>query len=62
MNQEEYPGKILITGTTLSSGYDTFITVRFTTEGLVDTTFGSNGKVITSLDESFDGNPNAIAL
>ncbi len=55
-------GKILISGTTMALGYDTYITVRFTMDGLVDTSFGSNGKVITSLGESFDGNPNAIAI
>ena len=55
-------GKILLTGTTMNSGHDTFITVRFSVEGLVDTSFGSNGKVITSLGESFDGYPNAITI
>jgi uncharacterized delta-60 repeat protein len=55
-------GKILITGTTMTSGHDMYITVRFTMEGLVDTSFGSNGKVVTSLGESFDGYPNAIAI
>ncbi len=55
-------GKILISGTTMVSGHDMYITVRFTMDGFVDTSFGSNGKVVTSLGDSFDGNPNAIAI
>ena len=55
-------GKIVVTGSTYSSVLDVFLTVRFTSDGNIDTSFGNNGTVTTSLGESFDGNPNAIAI
>jgi uncharacterized delta-60 repeat protein len=55
-------GKIVVAGSTVNLGHDNFITVRFLPDGSIDPSFGSNGKVITSLGESFDGNPNSIAV
>jgi uncharacterized delta-60 repeat protein len=55
-------GKIVVTGTCYQNIYDVFMTVRFTTAGQIDPTFGVNGKVITSLGEGFNGYPNAIAI
>jgi len=55
-------GKIVVTGTCYQSNFNVFLTVRFTTAGQIDSTFGINGKVITSFGRYFDGNPNAILV
>jgi len=55
-------GKILVTGSTINLIYDVFLTIRYNSNGTLDSSFGSNGKVETSLGESFNSNPNAIAI
>jgi uncharacterized delta-60 repeat protein len=56
-------GKILVTGTCfVTPGLDLFMTVRFTASGQVDSTFGSYGKVITSLGGFSDGQPYVIKI
>jgi uncharacterized delta-60 repeat protein len=55
-------GKIVITGSSYLPVHDVFFTVRFTSDGEIDPSFGNNGTVATSLGDSFDGNPNAIAI
>jgi uncharacterized delta-60 repeat protein len=56
-------GKIVVTGTCYSvSGFDLFMTVRFQANGQVDSTFGFDGKVITSLGEFCDGQPYSIKI
>jgi len=50
-------GKIVVTGMSLDSvkGSSDFATVRYLSSGTLDTTFGSNGIVITPIGESDDG-------
>lgn len=42
-------GKILVAGTSVSGNNDRFALARYNTDGTLDTTFGSDGKVITSV-------------
>lgn len=53
-------GKILVAGTADTYTDWDFVLVRYTSSGVLDTTFGSNGKVITNLGNRDQGN--AIAL
>ena len=39
-----------------------FLTIRYNSNGTLDSSFGSNGRVETSLGESFNSNPNAIVI
>lgn len=55
-------GKIVVTGTCCANSYDLILTVRFTSTGQTDLTFGINGSVITSFGEGFDGYSNAIGI
>lgn len=47
-------GKIIIAGSASGSGGDDFVLARFTTDGTPDSSFGTNGKVRTDLNGSYD--------
>lgn len=47
--QIQSDGKILVAGISNLSGNQDFTLLRYTTEGVLDTTFGANGKVITNI-------------
>jgi len=49
-------GRIILGGQSLSSGIASFTLARFNTDGTLDTSFGSNGRVITD----FFGRPSGI--
>jgi uncharacterized delta-60 repeat protein len=44
-----------------TSGYSEFIVVRYNTDGTIDSTFGSDGIILTGFG-SYDGGPNSIAI
>lgn len=55
-------GKILVAGSTINSNHDVFLIMRYDINGILDLSFGSDGKVLTTLGEHFDNNPNAIEI
>ncbi|MDP2366420.1 MAG: T9SS type A sorting domain-containing protein, partial [Ignavibacteria bacterium] len=60
----QHDGKIVAGGGAWSTTYSDFALARYTSDGILDTTFGRNGIILTSIDTS--GNPteriNSIAL
>jgi uncharacterized delta-60 repeat protein len=48
-------GKIVVAGTSDATGKNTFAVARYTTSGALDPSFGSGGKVLTSIGTGFDG-------
>jgi uncharacterized delta-60 repeat protein len=47
-------GKILVEGTTSGSGSTDFLLVRYNSDGSLDTSFGSGGKIVTDYGNSAD--------
>lgn len=47
-------GKIVVAGTSTSNGNDDFSIIRYNSDGSLDNTFGTNGHVITSVDNEND--------
>ena len=45
-------GKIILAGTTSSAGASDFLLVRYNSDGSLDTSFGTNGKLITDFGNS----------
>ncbi|PPD38317.1 MAG: hypothetical protein CTY16_20355 [Methylobacter sp.] len=54
-------GKILVAGTSEKDGHRDFALVRYNTNGMLDTSFNGNGKVITDFG-SFDDNGYAVSV
>src|SRR5262249_50446768 len=54
-------GKIVAGGWTIVNGSTSFALARYNANGTLDTTFGTGGKVITSIGNSF-AQPNAMAI
>lgn len=48
-------GKIVITGESENGANTDFFTARYQTNGILDTTFGTNGKTVTDFSNSDDG-------
>ncbi len=57
--QLQSDGKIVVTGLTQGADYD-FGTIRYNSDGSIDTSFGNNGKVITNLGGHESANAVAI--
>jgi uncharacterized delta-60 repeat protein len=55
-------GKIVAGGGAWSTTYDDFALARYTSDGILDTTFGRNGIELTSIDTSGTDRINSIAL
>jgi uncharacterized delta-60 repeat protein len=47
-------GKIIVEGTTSSSGTSDFLLARYNGDGSLDTSFGANGKVVTDIGNNAD--------
>ncbi|HEU5165977.1 MAG TPA: T9SS type A sorting domain-containing protein [Chitinophagaceae bacterium] len=54
-------GKIVVTGQTLNANKWTFGLVRYNSDGSLDNSFGTNGKVITQVGLVYD-HPNGLAI
>jgi uncharacterized delta-60 repeat protein len=48
-------GKIVVVGASDATGKDDFALARYTTSGALDPTFGTGGRVLTSIGTGFDG-------
>ncbi|RYD17040.1 MAG: hypothetical protein EOP88_28675, partial [Verrucomicrobiaceae bacterium] len=55
-------GKIIVGGHTHATGFDTFLLLRYNTNGTLDSTFGTEGRVIFSHLSSTDDQARAIAI
>jgi len=55
-------GKILLAGYSNASGSNNFTAVRYNSDGTLDATFGTGGKVSTDIGTSTDDRPNAMQI
>lgn len=55
-------GKIVVVGTCRSGSYDAFCVVRYESDGTLDASFASDGKVITSIVANADDVARAVAI
>jgi uncharacterized delta-60 repeat protein len=55
-------GKILLAGTTDAAGSNDFVLVRYNSNGTVDTSFGTSGKVITDIGASSNDYCHAMTI
>jgi uncharacterized delta-60 repeat protein len=55
-------GKIVVCGDSDGGGYFDFLAARYTADGFVDTTFGSNGFIKTDLGDGYEDGSNDAAI
>ena len=55
-------GKILVAGTTTTGSTSDFVVVRYNTDGILDPTFGTDGKTVTDISTNSVDNAHSMAL